>query len=37
MKNKIPPINYDESWKYILTTLFKSGLDFFLQRTICIS
>ena len=29
MKNKIPPINYDESWKYILTTLFKSGLDFF--------
>ena len=29
MKNKIPPINYDESWKYILTTLFKNGLDFF--------
>ena len=25
MQKKIPPINYDESWKYILTYMFKNG------------
>ena len=26
MHKKIPPINYDESWKYILTYMFKMGI-----------